>query len=317
MSTSENTVQCIKCQSRTIKQGFSRHNIQQYLCKNSLCKHRFYEGAKKRKIEELKEDEKRCNQCTVIKQKTEFNSNKNTYDGISFICKNCDTSNTKCRDYFKCLVMRKWLSGKKCKDCGISDIDVLENDHINDDKQIQKNGNRIQRLKSNSLKNLRNELSKTEPVCVMCHRVRTFRRTSQSNNKRRVKFNKWMQMKKCELTKCANCQLAINEDNSYLFDFDHIDPTTKVDAVSNMCHDLKPMQLIENEIRKCQLLCANCHRKKTYANCNSKTLDFFNESQQKLAEQYLNGETLKYKTIWDIFGINGGSINTDQFKKNK
>ena len=45
--------------------------------------------------------------------------------------------------------------------------------------------------------------------------------------------------------------------------FDHIDPATKVDAVSRMVGK-KSMDEILQEISKCQVLCANCHLEKTW-----------------------------------------------------
>jgi hypothetical protein len=45
-------------------------------------------------------------------------------------------------------------------------------------------------------------------------------------------------------------------------DFDHIDPVSKVRDIAQM-HTTSIMQLT-NEISKCQVLCANCHRIKTH-----------------------------------------------------
>lgn len=45
-------------------------------------------------------------------------------------------------------------------------------------------------------------------------------------------------------------------------EFDHINPDKKLFAISQ-CHKGWGMKKIKDEIRKCQVLCANCHRIKT------------------------------------------------------
>jgi len=58
-------------------------------------------------------------------------------------------------------------------------------------------------------------------------------------------------------SKCEGCGLEKEE----LLDFHHKEPTEKVDAVANMKiragYDL---QDLKNEVDKCKILCANCHR---------------------------------------------------------
>jgi 5-methylcytosine-specific restriction endonuclease McrA len=67
----------------------------------------------------------------------------------------------------------------------------------------------------------------------------------------------YLQMKQ-SLGGCARC--GYNE-NAVALEFDHIDPTTKVAAVSTLA--LRNKRTLAEEIQKCQLLCANCHRIKT------------------------------------------------------
>ena len=50
----------------------------------------------------------------------------------------------------------------------------------------------------------------------------------------------------------------------YVMDFDHLPGRRKVDAVSQMALDVLKWKTIEEEIAKCELVCANCHRIRTH-----------------------------------------------------
>jgi len=58
---------------------------------------------------------------------------------------------------------------------------------------------------------------------------------------------------------CVGC----GEDDPMVLEFDHIDPKEKYMAISAMVRDNHSIKSIEAEIAKCQVLCANCHRRRT------------------------------------------------------
>jgi 5-methylcytosine-specific restriction endonuclease McrA len=62
----------------------------------------------------------------------------------------------------------------------------------------------------------------------------------------------------CELGGC--CCKCYMPDEGY-HQFDHIDPSTKEFDISDMLH--LPWSKILVELAKCQLLCEDCHKKKT------------------------------------------------------
>lgn len=59
---------------------------------------------------------------------------------------------------------------------------------------------------------------------------------------------------------CADCG---GKFHFSAMDFDHVEGE-KVDCVGNMTRDSRPFEAILNEIEKCELVCSNCHRVRTW-----------------------------------------------------
>lgn len=51
------------------------------------------------------------------------------------------------------------------------------------------------------------------------------------------------------------------ENDPVVLEFDHI--SDKIDSVSRMICDSYSLDSLEKEIAKCEVRCANCHRRKT------------------------------------------------------
>ena len=51
----------------------------------------------------------------------------------------------------------------------------------------------------------------------------------------------------------------------YVLDYDHLDPADKEDCVGTMVARGLSKKRIVDEIAKCELVCANCHRIRTHA----------------------------------------------------
>tara|TARA_B100000427_G_scaffold288133_1_gene263131 strand:+ start:60 stop:464 length:405 start_codon:yes stop_codon:yes gene_type:complete len=58
--------------------------------------------------------------------------------------------------------------------------------------------------------------------------------------------------------KCAICEASEN------LEFDHIDPKTKSFNPTRYVTGGKPKDLVMEEFKKCQLLCRECHKNKTF-----------------------------------------------------
>lgn len=61
-------------------------------------------------------------------------------------------------------------------------------------------------------------------------------------------------------TLCCPC----GENHPACLEFHHRDPATKIKAVSDMVADGYSIPTVKREIDKCDVMCANCHRKKHY-----------------------------------------------------
>ena len=65
-----------------------------------------------------------------------------------------------------------------------------------------------------------------------------------------------------EKAKDVPCQDCGERYPPYVMDFDHRDPTTKAAKVSSMHHT--SVKRLVAEIAKCDVVCANCHRERSW-----------------------------------------------------
>tara|TARA_R110002167_G_scaffold51627_7_gene149285 strand:+ start:6934 stop:7317 length:384 start_codon:yes stop_codon:yes gene_type:complete len=75
---------------------------------------------------------------------------------------------------------------------------------------------------------------------------------------RKLEIKDWYHNLK-ESLRCADCDVHGNP-HSWILEFHHLHPSDKFAGVSNMVHDGYSKKRILEEIEKCQVLCANCHR---------------------------------------------------------
>ncbi|QPB44263.1 hypothetical protein [Medusavirus stheno T3] len=117
------------------------------------------------------------------------------------------------------------------------------------------------------------EVAKTQLRCSICHRKKTYRTTARSpakptdtNKRLRERNAEYVRNRKFECGRCELCGLAVptnDPQETVAFDYDHLDRTTKKGSISQMAGTTTSKRALEEEIAKCRLLCANCHRKHT------------------------------------------------------
>jgi hypothetical protein len=83
-------------------------------------------------------------------------------------------------------------------------------------------------------------------------------KTKQRSQKRREEIRNIIRTFKQEKP-CMDCKIVYPY---YVLDFDHIG-NDKIEGISKMANWF-PLDEIIAEIKKCQVVCANCHRERTY-----------------------------------------------------
>lgn len=99
--------------------------------------------------------------------------------------------------------------------------------------------------------------------CIECDRIKKkvyyiINRSNELQRSKRFKLKlyEWYYELKSECM-CCLC----GESDPICLDFHHINPKTKIATISSMIKSRTPRLKILEEIKKCIVLCANCHRK--------------------------------------------------------
>jgi len=105
-----------------------------------------------------------------------------------------------------------------------------------------------------------------QDYCRSCVRERDQAKYHFEDGKARTKFwNKQRRQRHLDRVsaylcahKCTDCK----ESDPVVLEFDHRDPTTKIDDISAMVGYCS-WKKIEDEIAKCDVVCASCHKRRT------------------------------------------------------
>lgn len=126
--------------------------------------------------------------------------------------------------------------------------------------------------------------------CIDCYKSRG-RDYYHKNRERQLQLAKNRKQKYIEERKVVLSQLKNKPCSDcgkiyppWVMDFDHRDGKTKIGSVSYLVfRKLSKFDKIQEEIEKCDLVCANCHRERTYQRFqNNKSAEIANEVKAPL-----------------------------------
>jgi hypothetical protein len=83
-----------------------------------------------------------------------------------------------------------------------------------------------------------------------------YKSTANEKKKTFEKRNKDFIQRVKRKSECCKCGL---KHKPYLLEFHHLEPNTKYKSVTDLQFNAYGMKLIKDEIRKCVIICRNCH----------------------------------------------------------
>jgi hypothetical protein len=175
------------------------------------------------------------------------------------------------RDKKRALRIRQEIRSIKeshpCTDCGqFYPYYCMDYDHLDASLKIKHIKGMMGTL---SRKHVTEELAKCELVCVNCHRVRTFkRRTDWYNSKVPQRVRNYEIILREKDRPCSDCGFVFHPS---AMDFDHRSGEVKVDIIVGCAARFGKEKLLK-EIAKCDVVCANCHRKRTFLRMHNKVI---------------------------------------------
>jgi len=200
---------------------------------------------------------KQCIQCKILKSESEFHWRSKARQERHARCKQCsivyrreyrashlnvvkareERYRQKCREAVKSGIIEPKYT--KCCDCGCKKLTI---EFGWNGKSLGRRSIRCRKCQSSKRKaeylNKRGEyLSKARTVAKLKHVVETFKEQP-----------------------CMDCKETYP---TYVMDFDHRDPSTKITKVSTLIFKGSLRQLLD-EIKKCDVVCANCHKIRTH-----------------------------------------------------
>ena len=250
---------------------------------------------------------KYCKGCKTNKGDDQFNSiNFRRKNAVVKTCLDCRKRNNKHKKIITKPYYDIWNKWKKqpCSDCGLMFPHVIEADHcVTRGKKLENLSNINTYWYNKGIQKFNIELDKCIPLCIMCHR----KKTQEVANIRKINdpvelpvYTKYYRTRKAWVNsqkigkECAWCERKCTEENVSGFDFDHIDEDTKSFGLSFCSKSIKKMT---TEIKKCQLLCAICHKLKSKYGYIKDTVPHY----------------LKLQYISDVEGLEMSDITHERF----
>ena len=261
---------CFTCNKEKPFVAFPTHKANNFGI-DASCKECAAEKAKKRKSLPKGTEPTKCVKCEQVKPGSDFNKTVRFASGIDSHCSTCRALHRRAsRDNVK--AERNKIKSGGCTQCGFDNVLAMQFAHYKrGTKHRSPNGNAIT-PSILTTKLLKKELEFMRVLCANCHRLETFNEQksnySQKQNaismrKTMIAYRQIIINEKIKRGHCLHCEKKVREDICCVFDFDHRNPNEKITNVSAMQSYSYTFKQIEDEMKKCDLLCANCHQIKS------------------------------------------------------
>jgi hypothetical protein len=86
----------------------------------------------------------------------------------------------------------------------------------------------------------------------------------QVKKESKAEIRRWVEQYKIDHSTCADCNISYPP---YVLDFDHL--RDKEFGISRAIYKGTALSKIKQEIKKCEIVCSNCHRVRTYKRLQS------------------------------------------------
>lgn len=153
------------------------------------------------------------------------------------------------------------LKDKPCQDCDTHYPSfVMEYDHRPGSEKASGQTGCVGYLATRaSIARILEEIAKCDLICSNCHRVRTHLRRPPRAKREPSSEAKLAFFLTLKDKPCTDCKTRYPH---YVLDFDHRPGTVKAGVVGRMWSG--PREKLLEEVAKCDLVCANCHRIRTF-----------------------------------------------------
>lgn len=232
--------------------GYKYHGCDCFACMNA------WREADRARYKKNPSARMKCSINCIHTGKEEWHGTENGASRHKCKCQPCmDAINEAVRK--RSLKKRQFIDSTKlkpCLDCGDDTLPVYAKDY--DHRDPSDKSFALSKYQSKSIQAIKDEISKCDLLCANCHRVRTWpdqtRNIFNINNKQSI----------VAIGKDKPCMDCGIKYQLCAMDYDHRDPSTKLFHVSQTANH--SMQEIVEEISKCDVVCANCHRIRTFKN---------------------------------------------------
>ena len=218
----------------------------------------------------IKDNMPKCMHCKVTRDPSYFVPRVNRRTKLTARCSICRNTHRrsainpttkvgKCRALFN-----QWKSDHACQNCGIKDSRLIEADHRSE--KVHNCSDYPWWASNGGVEALQAELLKCKPLCRFCHRLKTQAERKKVTHPTYIARRKIITAEKLKRGACLTCKRTVTLETACAFDFDHKNPETKRMRVAQMV--LKSWDYFNahvwDEMSKCDLLCASCHKIKTF-----------------------------------------------------